>query len=61
MKHVASPGTANPLAPLKLRVKAPLLNHFQLTTLTAPLFNFTSDKFHDALAGHVQKGREAGY
>ena len=42
---MASPGTAKLMAPLKLRVKLPLLDHFQLTTSIAPWFNFTPDKF----------------
>ena len=37
MKQVASPGTAKLMAPLKLPVKVPLLDHFQLTTSTGPL------------------------
>lgn len=45
MKHVASPGTAKLMAPLKLPVQVPLLDHFQLTTSIAPWFNFTPDKF----------------
>lgn len=50
MDQAASLGSANQIAPLKLPVMVPPLDHVQPATFYALYFNFTSDKFHDALA-----------